>query len=183
MRARASIDHAYMAAMKALAEKYPDDPEAGTLYAAAIMNTYPWDYWTNDGAPTSEKTPTVLRTLETVIAKHPNHPGAHHYYIHIVEASQDPDRAVPSADLLGGLMPGAGHLVHMPSHIFIRVGRYADASAANVSAIAADESYIEQCQAQGLYPIGYYPHNIHFLWSASTLPSWMARLGWRGPMP
>jgi len=169
MRARASIDHAYMAAMKALAEKYPDDPEAGTLYAAAIMNTYPWDYWTNDGAPTSEKTPTVLRTLETVIAKHPNHPGAPHYYIHIVEASQDPDRAVPSADLLGGLMPGAGHLVHMPSHIFIRVGRYADASAANVSAIAADESYIEQCQAQGLYPIGYYPHNIHFLWSASTL--------------
>lgn len=169
MHAREDIDAAYMEAMKALSEKYPDDPEAGTLYAAAIMNTYPWDYWTNDGQPTSEKTPTVIRTLESVIAKYPDHPGAHHYYIHIVEASQDPDRAVPSADRLGGLMPGAGHLVHMPSHIFIRVGRYADASAANVKAIAADESYIEQCQAQGLYPIGYYPHNIHFLWSAATL--------------
>ena len=103
------------------------------------------------------------------MASHPDHPGAHHYYIHIVEPSTTPDRAVPSAERLANLMPGAGHLVHMPAHIYIRVGRYADASEANVRAIAADESYIAQCQAQGLYPVGYYPHNIHFLWAAATL--------------
>ena len=165
---RATLDATYARALGALAEKYPDDPDAATLYAAAIMNTMPWDYWTADLQP-KPGTELVISTLESVIASHPDHPGAHHYYIHIVEPSTNPDRAVPSAERLANLMPGAGHLVHMPAHIYIRVGRYADASEANIRAIAADEAYIAQCQAQGLYPIGYYPHNIHFLWAAATL--------------
>jgi tetratricopeptide (TPR) repeat protein len=100
---------------------------------------------------------------------HPDHPGANHLYIHAVEASNDPDRAVPAADRLGHLVPVAGHLVHMPSHIYIRVGRYPDAAQANRDAIVADEDYITQCRAQGMYPIGYYPHNIHFLWAALAM--------------
>lgn len=127
----------------------------------------PWSYW-EKGKP-RPGTLDVIVTLESVMKKFPDHPGAHHYYIHIVEASDDPDRGVPSADKLESLMPGAGHLVHMPSHIYMRVGRYADAAAANERAILADEDYIAQCQAQGLYPVGYYPHNIHFLWWAAEL--------------
>ncbi len=128
----------------------------------------PWNYWTEKKEP-RDGTAEVVDALERVIARYPDHPGAHHYYIHIVEASRDPSRGVPSAERLAALMPGAGHLVHMPSHIYLRVGRYHDASDANVEAILADEDYIAQCQAQGLYPIGYYPHNIHFLWASSSL--------------
>ncbi len=106
--------------------------------------------------------------LERVIARQPDHAGALHYHIHLLEASADPDRAAASADRLGSLMPAAGHMVHMPAHIYIRVGRYADAAEANVRAIAADEDYLAQCQAQGLYPVSYYPHNLHFLWAAAT---------------
>ena len=165
---RGSIDQAYVEAMEKLYKKYPGDTEAGTLYAAALMNTMPWHYWTEDLKP-RPGTEDIVRSLEAVLKKDPDHPGAHHYYIHIVEASSDPDRGVASAERLAQLMPGAGHLVHMPSHIYLRVGRYAEASDANVDAIVADEDYIAQCQAQGLYPIGYYPHNIHFLWASSTL--------------
>ena len=107
--------------------------------------------------------------LESIIAQNPDHPGALHYHIHVLEASADPDRAERSADRLGSLMPAAGHMVHMPAHIYIRVGRYADAAEANELAIAADEDYLSQCQAQGLYPVSYYPHNLHFLWAAATL--------------
>src|SRR6185436_2035922 len=103
------------------------------------------------------------------IARQPDHAGALHYHIHLLEASADPDRAAASADRLGSLMPAAGHMGHMPAHIYIRVGRYADAAEANVRAIAADEDYLAQCQAQGLYPVSYYPHNLHFLWAAATL--------------
>ena len=102
------------------------------------------------------------------MALNPDHPGAHHYYIHMVELPK-PDLAIPSADKLGSLMPAAGHIVHMPSHIYIRVGRYEDAVKVNQAAILADEDYISQCYSQGMYPLGYYPHNLHFLWSASTL--------------
>ena len=126
------------------------------------MNTTPWNYWDENGNP-REGIETVVEALEFVRENYPKHPGAHHYYIHAVEASPDPDRAVASADVLGTLAPAAGHLVHMPSHIYIRVGRYADASDANVRAIAADEDYLTQCRAQGIYPVAYYPHNIHFL--------------------
>jgi len=164
---RAALDAAYASAMGELAKRYPDDPDAVTLYGAAIMETMPWDYWTADHQPRPGITDAIA-AFEAVITSHPDHPGAHHYYIHVVEASRDPDRGVPSADKLGGLMPAAGHLVHMPAHIYVRVGRYADAYEANVRAIAADEDYLAQCQAQGLYPIGYYPHNIHFLWTAAT---------------
>lgn len=165
---RSEYDQAYAGAMRKLSAKYPSDPEVGTLFAAALMNTMPWNYWTEDLRP-RRGTEEVVEALERVLAQHPDHPGAHHYYIHIVEASSDPSRGVPSAEKLAELMPGAGHLVHMPSHIYLRVGRYADASDANVDAILADEDYIAQCQAQGLYPIGYYPHNIHFLWASSSL--------------
>ena len=106
--------------------------------------------------------------LERDDRAHPDHAGALHYHIHLVEASDDPDRAERSADRLGPLMPAAGHMVHMPAHIYIRVGRYADAAEANERAIAADEDYLAQCQAQGLYPVSYYPHNLHFLWAAAT---------------
>ncbi len=163
----AASGKAYAEAMARTAEAHPDDPDIQTLLADALMNTMPWDYWQKDGTPKSDTT-RVLATLERVMAAHPDHPGAHHYYIHLLEASNDPDRAVPSADRLGSLMPAAGHMVHMPSHIYIRVGRYADAAAANERAIEADEDYLSQCQAQGLYPLSYYPHNLHFLWAAAT---------------
>jgi tetratricopeptide (TPR) repeat protein len=165
---RAPRDAAFTAAMKALADRFPHDPEINTMYAAAAMEARPWRYWKEADVPEPEIA-GALATLERVIRENPDHPGAHHFYIHIVEATSTPDRGVASADKLESLMPGAGHLVHMPAHIYMRVGRYADASESNVRAIAADEDYISQCQAQGLYPVGYYPHNIHFLWSAATM--------------
>ena len=161
------LNQAYSDAMQEVARKYPDDPDILTLYADAVMNTMPWNYWDADGTPH----PGVLeakKALESAIALNPDHPGAHHSYIHMVELPY-PEQGVPSAEKLGSFMPAAGHLVHMPSHIFIRVGRYEDAVKANIDAVAADEEYISQCYAQGMYPLGYYPHNIHFLWSASSL--------------
>jgi len=159
---RKKLNQAYADAMKALYQSFPEDPDVATLYADAVMNTMPWDYWTKDGKPKAG-IPEAVAALQVAIRVSPDHPGAHHIYIHAVEASPDPDRAVPSAEKLGGLVPGAGHLVHMPSHIFIRVGRYHEASETNVRAIAADEDYITQCRAQGIYPAAYYPHNVHFL--------------------
>jgi tetratricopeptide (TPR) repeat protein len=159
---------AYAEAMGKVYERFPDDADVGTLYAAAVMDTMPWDYYLKDGRPKPDITRAVA-TLEKMMARYPEHPGAHHYYIHAVEASPDPDRGVPAADKLGKLVPGAGHLVHMPAHIYIRVGRYADASEANVKAIAADQDYITQCRVQGIYPAAYYPHNIHFLTAALAM--------------
>ena len=161
-------DNAYAEAMASVASRAPDDPDIQTLYADALMNTMRWDYWQKDGSP-KPATEKVLAALERTIAKFPDHAGAHHFYIHLVEASDNPDRGVASADKLGSLMPAAGHIVHMPAHIYIRVGRYADASEATARAALADEDYLAQCQAQGLYPISYYPHNVHFLWATATL--------------
>jgi tetratricopeptide (TPR) repeat protein len=162
---RAALNDAYVNSMSALAKQYPDDLDAATLYAAAIMNTKPWDYWYRDGSP-KPHTETVLAILQSVIDRNPDHAAAHHYLIHTVEAFR-PELGVESADKLGKLMPSAGHLVHMPSHIYMRVGRYADSYDANVMAVKADEDYITQCRAQGVYPLMYYPHNIHFMvWSA-----------------
>lgn len=165
---RTALDQAYAEAMKALVDRYPDDLDAATLYAASLMNLSPWDYWNLDGSP-KQNTVEVLNALESVIEREPRHAGALHYYIHTVEA-RHPERAEKYADILGGLMPGAGHLVHMPSHIYMRVGRFADSYETNKRAVAADENYITQCRAQGIYPLNYYPHNIHFMaWSAMVL--------------
>lgn len=159
---RTALDRAYADAMGKLAAKYPDDLDAQTLYAESLMDLRPWDYWTHDGKP-QPGTQITLTTLESVIQRNPDHPGACHYYIHAVESAY-PERAVPCADRLASLMPGAGHLVHMPAHIYIRVGRWADAIKANEHAVHTDEAYIvDQHPAAGMYPMGYYPHNIHFL--------------------
>jgi tetratricopeptide (TPR) repeat protein len=165
---RAALDAAYADAMADVARRHPDDADAQVLWAAAIMETTPWDYWNEDGSP-KERIAGAAAALEGVLEARPEHAGAIHYYIHLVEATDDPDRAEPHADRLAALMPGAGHIVHMPSHVYVRVGRYADASDINVAAIAADEDYLSQCRVQGLYPAGYYPHNIHFLWSAASM--------------
>jgi tetratricopeptide (TPR) repeat protein len=165
---REELNTAYASAMKKVWSKFPEDPDVAVLYADAVMNTRPWNYWTRDGKP-QPGIAEARQALEKAIRQHPDHPGAHHTYIHLIEASDEVDLAVPSADRLGGLMPGAGHLVHMPSHVYIRVGRYADAAAANIAAIRADEDYITQCRAQGIYPAAYYPHNIHFLAAAHVM--------------
>jgi tetratricopeptide (TPR) repeat protein len=164
---RPALNVAYAKAMEPVAARYPNDPDVQVLYADALMNTMPWDYWRKNSEP-KPGTAEALAALDRVMKTHPNHPGAHHFHIHAVEAV-DPDRAEASADKLGGLVPVAGHLVHMPGHIYIRVGRYEDAAEANRKAILADEDYLTQCRAQGLYPIGYYPHNIHFLWAVLTM--------------
>lgn len=162
---RTPLDAAYAEAMRELHKKYPEDNDAATLYAAALMNLSPWDYWTKDARPKAD-TPAIVSVLEGVMKRDPHHEGALHYYIHAVEAS-DPRRGERAADQLRGLAPGAGHLVHMPSHIYMRVGRYAEAFEANANAIEADEGYITACRKQGIYPLNYYPHNVHFLaWAA-----------------
>jgi len=165
---REPLDMAYADAMRNLYQKYPDDDDAASLFAEALMTTMPWDYWLDNDVP-KPYTEEVISALETVLDRNPRHPMAIHLYIHAVEASSTPGRAEAPADILSDLVPGAGHLVHMPSHIYWRVGRYHDASEANVRAAAVDESYIAQCNAQGFYPAMYYPHNIHFLWAAASM--------------
>ncbi|TXE19995.1 hypothetical protein ES692_01680 [Psychroserpens burtonensis] len=163
----AELNMNYMHAMAKTIEKFPDDANVQILYAASVMNTVPWNYWDSDGNP-SPNIKEAKAALEKAMLLEPENPGGHHYYIHMVELPY-PDIGVESADKLASLMPGAGHIVHMPSHIYIRVGRYKDAVITNQKAILADEDYISQCFAQGLYPLGYYPHNIHFLWSSASL--------------
>ncbi|MDN3641698.1 hypothetical protein QWY87_03240 [Lutimonas halocynthiae] len=161
------LNMAYMNAMSSVAADFPEDADVLTLYAASIMNTVPWDYWDEDGNP-SPNIPEAKKALEKAVTLNPEHPGAHHYYIHMVELPK-PDLAVPSAEKLMYLMPGAGHMVHMPGHVYMRVGRYKEAVEVNQAAILVDEDYISQCYSQGMYPLGYYPHNIHFLWSAASM--------------
>src|SRR5262249_29255198 len=164
---RAARDKSYADAMRDLAQRYPDDLDAATFGAEGLMDLSPWNYWTPDGQP-YPATKEAETLLQRVLAKNPNHPGALHYWIHLMEAHH-PDRAVAEADRLLTLVPGAGHMAHMPSHIYERVGRFADARASNEKAVLADEDYIVQCRAQGLYPMAYYPHNVHFLWFAATM--------------
>lgn len=164
---RKSLNIAYANAMREVAKLYPDDLDAATLFADAVMNTMPWAYWQENGEPKPE-TQEILQTLEAVLKRNPNHPGANHLYIHTVEAVK-PELGIAAADRLGNLVPGSGHLVHMPSHIYIRVGRYHDAVVANQKAIVADREYVTQCHKQGMYPLAYVPHNHHFLWAAATM--------------
>jgi tetratricopeptide (TPR) repeat protein len=164
---RAALDHAYARAMGDVRERFPDDLDVLTLHAEAVMNLSPWDYWNRDGSP-RDGIAAVVADLERVVQRNPDHPGACHYYIHAVEAIH-PERAIPCAERLAALMPGAGHLVHMPAHIYIRVGRWADAIAANEHAVHADESYIADQRPTGVYPVAYYPHNYHFLSFAATM--------------
>jgi tetratricopeptide (TPR) repeat protein len=164
---RAGFDTAYAAAMAEIVRRAPDDLDAATLRAEAMLDLRPWDQWTAAGEP-RPGTLDLVEQLESVIARNPDHPGACHLYIHAVEASLDPIRALPCAERLAALMPGAGHLVHMPAHIYFRVGRYADAIAANHHAAEVDERFIRDRQPAGTYPSLYYPHNLHFLAVASA---------------
>jgi tetratricopeptide (TPR) repeat protein len=165
---RKALDAAYADAMRDVARRYPDDLDAATLFAESMMDLRPWDLWAADGSP-QPGTAEIVATLEAVLARDPQHPGANHYYIHAVEASAAPERGLESAKRLHDLVPGAGHLVHMPSHIYMRVGRYADAADANVRAIAVDERYIASAKPAGMYPMMYYPHNVDFLWNAASM--------------
>lgn len=165
---RSELDRAYAEAMGKVVRLYPDNLDAAALYAESLMDLSPWQYWKADGEPRPD-TPQILAQLERVIAANPQHPGACHFFIHAVEAVQ-PERAVPCAERLAGLMPGAGHLVHMPGHIYIRVGRYEDAIRANEHAVHADETFIrDQNPAFGVYVAGYYPHNYDFLAFAASM--------------
>lgn len=164
---RKPLDEAYAQAMQAVASQYPDDLEVVTLYAESLMDLHPWDYWKMGQA--QPWTPQIVELIAAVISKKTDHPGANHLNIHILEASPEPEKAAASADRLRNLVPGAGHLVHMPSHIYIRVGRYLDGVEANERAVKTDEEYIAQCNVQSIYPLFYYPHNYHFLLACAQM--------------
>ena len=168
MEDRTPLDQAYSDAMREFVKKYPDDLDAATMFAESIMDLHPWDYWQKDGTM-QPWTNEILSTLEGVMKVNPDHHGANHLYIHAVEASKTPESGIASANKLRFLAPGAGHLVHMPAHIYIRTGRYHEGSLANIRAVKSDEEYINQCNQQGFYPLAYYPHNYHFLWATATL--------------
>ena len=168
--ARAPLDAAYAAEMAKVATQFPDDDEIATLYAEAVMDLSPWDYWKPGGREPNPQSVPIVPTLERVLARNPNHPGAIHFYIHAVEASDRPKRAEPYADRLRGAIPGAGHLVHMPSHIYYRVGRYLDALGDNKTAVKVDEKYLADTNApMGVYRLGYYPHNVHFVMASAQM--------------
>lgn len=164
---RAPLDRAYADAMKAAVEKFPDDADVQVMYAESLMDLMPWAYWTANGQASPE-TPALLTALETALKLNPDHIGAIHYYIHATEASPDPKRAEPHADRLAALAPGAGHLVHMPAHTYLRLGRYHDAVLINLKATDADATFLSFCKgSNGVYPLGYVPHNWHFIVAAA----------------
>lgn len=165
---RAQLSRDYAAAMKRLSASYPDDLDAATLYAESLMNLHPWKLWTPDGQP-GEDTVEIVAVLESVLKRDPNHPGANHYYIHAVEASRSPERALPSAARLETLVPAAGHLVHMPAHVYMRTGDYVAAEKANAIAADVDRAYIRETGANGMYPMMYYNHNVHFESAAAAM--------------
>ncbi len=159
---RTPLDRRYAEAMAGVVARFPGDDDAATLYAEALMDLSPWAYWNADGTP-AQFTPTLVGELERVLARNPRHIGAMHYYIHAIEASPEPQRGEPYADRLAALAPGSGHLVHMPAHIYIRVGRYHDATLTNLAATTADKDFLAVCRgSNGVYPLGYVPHNWHF---------------------
>ncbi|CAN5578655.1 hypothetical protein BH23PSE2_BH23PSE2_08360 [soil metagenome] len=167
---RRPLDERYAVATRRLMEDRPGDPDAAVLHAEALMDLQPWDYY-DEELRAKGHTAEIVSVLESVMARHPDHAGALHLYVHAVEASADPQRGVAAADRLRELIPGSGHLVHMPAHIYARVGRWHDAVIANQRAIEADDAYLALCRGntQGVYPLGYVPHNHHFLWFAASM--------------
>ncbi len=168
---RAALNLAWADAMRGVAETYADDVNIQVIFADALMNLQPWDYWEADGTTPKGNAGEIVATLEAALALNPKHPAAAHLYIHAVEASTTPERGERYADLLRGATPAAGHLVHMPAHIYARVGRHADSLAVNREAVAADEAMLAQMgdAASALYRYGYYPHNVHFLLVAAQM--------------
>lgn len=164
---RSPLDKAYSEALRALSAKHPDDADIAALFAESLMDQHPWDLWNKDG---TEKpwTPEIIAALDRSMKNFPTHFGAHHLHIHAVEASRNPDRALASARFLERAVPGSGHLVHMPSHIYIRDGRYHEGVLANQRSVSVDSGYTAGCHAAGIYPIAYFPHNIHFLSACAT---------------
>ncbi len=165
--------------MKKVYDQYSSDPDIGALYAESLMNLHPWDLYEKQTKKPKAWTPELVSILERLMKANPKHPGAHHFYIHAMEASATPEKALESANLLNTLVPGAGHLVHMPSHIYINTGDYHLGSIANIKAVEVDSIYTTACHAQGVYPLAYYPHNYHFLAATATLEgnsalAWMA---------
>lgn len=165
---RFALDSAYAAAMRKVYKKYPKDVTIGTLFAESLMNLHPWNLWNKDGTP-QPWTAEILTVLKTCLSLESRHAGANHFYIHAEEMSARPENAEASADLLCNLVPGSGHLLHMPSHIYIRNGRYHDGVIINLKAVATDSTYVDACHAQGAYPLAYYPHNYHFIAACATL--------------
>jgi tetratricopeptide (TPR) repeat protein len=191
------LAEAYADAMATVHARFPDDQDIAVLFADSVMNTSPWDYWEADGRTPKGRLGEAVAAIEGVLARNPDHPGAIHLYIHLTEASATPERAEPYADRLAALMPAAGHVVHMPAHTYYRVGRYLDSLRTNLAAVQADEAYLARVKASGIYPYGYYPHNIHFalvsaqmagdaehmIWAAERLPGKIpdqtaAEVGW-----
>ncbi len=166
---RAVLNRAYAEAMTEAMRRFPDDTEIAVLYIDAIMNLSPWDYWEVDGTTPKGQIGDAIQTAERVLATHPDHPGAIHLYIHLTEASTTPERAETHANRLAALMPGAGHIVHMGSHTFFRVGRYHDSVEANKAAVTVDEAYLARAKTEGIYAYGYYPHNIHFVMASAQM--------------
>ena len=175
---RKPLDIAYANAMKKVYAQYPDDPDIGALYAESLMDLHPWDLYDKKTKKPKARTPELLAILENLMKKNPKHPGAHHFYIHALEASAIPEKAMASARLLDTLVRGSGHLLHMPSHIYINTGDYHLGSLSNIHAVEADSNYTTNCHAQGAYPLAYYPHNYHFLAATATLEG-NAALAWQ----
>jgi tetratricopeptide (TPR) repeat protein len=176
---RSALDGAYADAMAKVHARFPEDPEIAVLTADAMMNTSPWDYWEADGVTAKGRLGEGIAAIEGVLDADPDHPGAIHLYIHLVEASADPHRAEPYADRLGAQMPAAGHIVHMPSHIYYRIGRYIDSLDANVAAVEADEAFFAQVdEADPVYAYGYYPHNIHFVLVSAQMAGEGEKVAW-----
>ena len=158
----------YAREMRVVYQKYPSNPDIAAMTAEALMDLHPWDLWNKDGTP-QPWTPEIVDIIESVLESHPEHPQAIHLYIHAIEASPDPEKGLPFAKNLEFCVPGSGHLLHMPSHLYINTGHYGDGTAANERAVKIDSKYVEACHAVGIYPLAYYPHNWHFLAACAAL--------------
>lgn len=178
---RKPLDIAYAKAMKKVYNQYPSDPDVGALYAESLMNLHPWDLYEKKTKVPQPWTSELIVVLEYLIKLNPRHPGAHHFYIHAMETSSNPEKALVSAGLLETLVPGSGHLVHMPSHIYINTGDYHSGSLSNINAVKTDSIYSTACHAQGVYPLAYYPHNYHFLAATATLEG-NSSLAWQAAL-